>query len=70
MAHDVVGKELKAGQWVAYCLAGKSGEMRVAQIIRVSPKTVELDAPSYDSPWAMATRRPHNAVAIVEKHNG
>lgn len=61
---DIAGRELQAGQSVAFCMAGQSSNMRVAKVLRVLPKTVELDA---KRPYGVSpVRRAHDCVAIVE----
>jgi hypothetical protein len=64
-ALDVAGRELKVGQQVAYCMAGKAQNMRLAHITKLSPKTAELDAKAYESPYANFVRRGHSALCIV-----
>jgi hypothetical protein len=63
-AVDVMKRELKVGQTVAFCMAGVSQNMRTAKVLRVLPKTVELDAErEYGNSHV---RRNHHSVAIVE----
>lgn len=61
---DVAGRQLKVGQRVAFCIAGESQNMRLGVVLRVLPKTVELDHPRKygDSPF----RRAHKSVCIAE----
>lgn len=64
MAVDITGKELEVGQRVAYCMAGQSQNMRLALVLKVLPKTVELDGPR--SKYSTTNvRRAHTAVAVV-----
>jgi hypothetical protein len=64
IALDVMKRELKVGQTVAFCMAGVSQNMRTAKVLRVLPKTVELDA---EREYGLSNiRRNHHSVAIVE----
>lgn len=65
MAQDITGKELAVGQSVAYCMAGQSQSMRVAKIVNILPKTVELDVRHDWVRDGKGIRRNHTAVAIV-----
>lgn len=62
---DVTGKALKVGQMVAYCQGGSEGkQLRVAKVLRVLPKTVELET-ELDVWRSKPIRRSHSFVAIV-----
>lgn len=63
MSRDVAGRELAAGQRVAYCLAGSSQVMRVAKVLKVNPKTVSLD--TVMDAFSLPLTRLHGAVCIV-----
>lgn len=39
---DVAGRELKVGQKVAYCLGNSGTRMRIGEVTRIGPKTVEI----------------------------
>lgn len=60
---DATGRPLEKGQTVVYCLAGTSKVMRMAKVVRILPKTVELDVER--EYWEKPLRRDHSAVAIV-----
>lgn len=71
MSQDVSGRELKVGQKVAFCLAGKSYAMRIGKVVRVMPKTVAIKHETY-SRWKRMTEevetvRAFSSVCIVEE---
>ncbi|MNZ81153.1 hypothetical protein D3C78_998120 [compost metagenome] len=39
---DVAGRTLAVGDKVAFCMAGRSGDMRVGEIIEMKPKTAVI----------------------------
>lgn len=63
MKVDIAGRELKVGHRVAYCMAGKSQNMRIGVVEKLSPKTVTLVE---KNTWGGDIRRNHSAVCIVE----
>lgn len=40
---DIVGKPLGVGCMVAFCMAGRSSDMRVGEVIRTTKKQVEIE---------------------------
>lgn len=62
---DATGRVLKVGQTVVYCEAGTSNIMLVAKVVKLYPKTVELDE-ERDS-WQKPRRRAHSSVAVVRE---
>lgn len=71
MSQDVSGRELKVGQKVAFCLAGKSYAMCIGKVIRVMPKTVAIKHETYTR-WngmteEVETVRAFSSVCIVEE---
>lgn len=71
MSQDVSGRELKVGQKVAFCLAGKSFAMRIGEVVRVMPKTVAIKHETY-SRWKgvaeeVETVRAFSSVCIIEE---
>lgn len=71
MSQDVSDRELKVGQKVAFCLAGKSSAMRIGKVARVMPKTVAIKHETYirwkGMPVEVETVRPFSSVCIVEE---
>lgn len=64
MAQDIAGKELSVGQTVAFCMAGQAQNMRLATVVKVHPKTVELLSPR--SKYSNTNvRRTHDSVAVI-----
>lgn len=39
---DIAGKVIDIGDTVAFCTAGKSSDMRIGKVIRITPKQVEI----------------------------
>lgn len=70
MSQDVSGRELKVGQKVAFCLAGKSSAMRIGKVVRVMPKTVAIKHETYSRCKGVTeeveTVRAFSSVCIVE----
>lgn len=71
MSKDVSGRELKVGQKVAFCLAGKSYAMCIGKVVRVMPKTVAIKHETYIR-WngiteEVETVRAFSSVCIVEE---
>lgn len=71
MSQDVSGRELKVGQKVAFCLAGKSYAMCIGKVVRVMPKTVAIKHET-NIIWKgmteeVETVRPFSSVCIVEE---
>lgn len=69
MSQDVSGRELKVGQKVAFCLAGKSYAMCIGKVVRVMPKTVAI---KHETRWngmteEVETVRSFSSVCIVEE---
>lgn len=62
MAVDIAGREIKAGDKVAYCMAGECNNMRIGEIAKVSPKTVTMVV---GHSWGGDIRRNHSAVCLV-----
>lgn len=71
MSQDVSGRELKVGQKVAFCLAGKSYAMCIGKVIRVMSKTVAIKHETYIRWKGMTeeveTVRAFSSVCIVEE---
>ncbi|UZT50425.1 hypothetical protein [Enterobacter phage 04_vB_Eclo_IJM] len=66
-----IGRELKAGQKVAFCLAGKSFAMRIGEVVRVMPKTVAIRHETFIR-WKGVTEevetvRAFSSVCIIEE---
>lgn len=71
MNKDVSGRELKVGQKVAFCLAGKSYAMCIGEVVRVMPKTVAIKHKTFIR-WngvteEVETVRAFSSVCIVEE---
>lgn len=71
---DVSGKVLELGDKVAFCSAGRSSDMRIGEVVRITPKQVEIAHPKepqwngkgYFIPDGHAfTKRNHENVAKV-----
>lgn len=62
-AKDVVGREIKIGSTVAYCMAGTSQTMRTSKVTKISPKMVTLD--TVRTQWGNPLTRHHSAVCVV-----
>lgn len=48
---DIVGKPLSIGCMVAFCMAGRSSDMRVGEVVRMTKKQVEIEYTSTRFCW-------------------
>lgn len=62
---DVAGKVLSVGDSVAYCMAGKSSDMRVGPITRLTKKQVVLEYPEEGSVWD--SKQQKYVPAIIQR---
>lgn len=44
---DVAGKEIEVGMSVAFCTAGRSSDMRLGKVVRMTKKQVEIEYTDY-----------------------
>ena len=63
-ARDVNGTLIAVGDRVAFCMAGVSQNMRVAHVVRIMPKMVELDVRHEWVREGKGITRNHSAVVV------